>query len=364
LELSSSDKNIGESFFQSLDFTQHRLIHDAPLMWRQSRGKTIDLHVVLLEHLLVFLTKGNDGNKLYLRVHESGCIPIMKLSAVMVKEKPNDKRAFNLFYSSDILLYELVAATATEKKTWMRLIEEQVSLLKQESGDATGQIDFKPATVMPKLRSAQVSEEATQMERVHVITHPRLVSANEITIQQPTILEHAEPVLTPAERFRRADKVIASALAEKHAILLDSMPNQCSEEQAKQIFEQMSGLSISDLRQRAPMELSISALVHGNRLIDSINKGMTAKPIQEDSGQVILDASENHLPSVPCYKLTAVAAPLLNHLRAIQQVIRDQHAEISNLRTENQKLKERIENGPGDRTTSQETLIDTLTSSR
>lgn len=151
------------------------MIHDGPLIWRQSRGKTIDLHVVLLEHLLVFLTKGNDGNKLLLRVHESGCIPIMKLSSVMVKEKPNDKRAFNLFYSSDILLYELVAATATEKKTWMRLIEEQVCLLRQEAG--TDLSDFKPPTATPKLRTAQVSEEGptavAKVEKVHVLTHPR-----------------------------------------------------------------------------------------------------------------------------------------------------------------------------------------------
>lgn len=101
----------------------------------------------------------------------------MKLSSVMVKEKPNDKRAFNLFYSSDILLYELVAATATEKKTWMRLIEEQVSLLRQESG-GSDLSDFKPpAAVTPKLRTAQVSEEGAtavaKVERVHVLTHPR-----------------------------------------------------------------------------------------------------------------------------------------------------------------------------------------------
>lgn len=35
-----------------------------------------------------------------------------------------------------------------------------------------------------------------------------------------------------------------------------------------------------------------------------------------------------NLPSVPCYKLTAVAAPLMNHLKALMQVIQEQEQQI------------------------------------
>lgn len=102
----------------------HRLIYEGALQWRQTRNKTIDLHVVLLDHLLIFLTKVGTGNdtsvanqKWHLKIHDVGCIPVMKLSFVEVEEKSGDKRAFNLLYTCDLRLFELVASTATERKT-------------------------------------------------------------------------------------------------------------------------------------------------------------------------------------------------------------------------------------------------------
>jgi hypothetical protein len=55
---------------------RHKLIYEGPLQWRKDRGKTLDLHVVLLEHLLVFLTKTGpesgptNQQKLQLKIHE------------------------------------------------------------------------------------------------------------------------------------------------------------------------------------------------------------------------------------------------------------------------------------------------------
>lgn len=61
-------------------------------------------------------------------------------------------------------------------------------------------------------------------ERVQISTHPRLVNANEITVQQPTVLEHARPILTPTERLRRNDEVIVKALLDKQTILAEFLP--------------------------------------------------------------------------------------------------------------------------------------------
>lgn len=57
-----------------------------------------------------------------------------------------------------------------------------------------------------------------------MLTHPRLVHASEITVQQPTVLEHAQPVLTPTERLRRSDEVIFQALLTKQTILSQFLP--------------------------------------------------------------------------------------------------------------------------------------------
>jgi hypothetical protein len=41
----------------------------------------------------------------------------MRLASVKVEEKPGDKRAFNLLYTCDLRVFELVTQTATERKT-------------------------------------------------------------------------------------------------------------------------------------------------------------------------------------------------------------------------------------------------------
>ena len=60
------------------------------------------------------------------------------------------------------------------------------------------------------------------------------------------------------------------------------------------------------------------------RLIRKLT-GMSATRDSEDSGEsssnltLRLTDAERSLPSVPCYKLTAIAAPLINHLKALMQ---------------------------------------------
>ncbi|VDP45895.1 unnamed protein product [Heligmosomoides polygyrus] len=113
------------------------------------------------------------------------------------------------------------------------------------------------------------------LAKVHVLTHPRLVHASEITVQQPTVLEHAQPVLTPTERLRRSDDVILQALLTKQTILAQFLPGEKKgrTEELEKLTELLGGLAVADLKQRDCKELAMSAIVHGNRLLDSINQG-------------------------------------------------------------------------------------------
>ncbi|VBB34849.1 unnamed protein product, partial [Acanthocheilonema viteae] len=169
------------------------------------------------------------------------------------------------------------------------------------------------------------TEDMDFCERVQISTHPRLVSANEITIQQPTILEHAQPILTPTERLRRNDELIMKALLDKQTILAEFLPgaNKSNLAELEKLTEQLTGMTVMELKQRDGQELAMSAIVHGNRLLDAINQGLSARKDADDSnsGAVVLklDNVENDVPTVACYKLTAIAAPLMNHLKAMMQ---------------------------------------------
>ena len=57
---------------QKLDLTRHQMLHEGPLMWRLSRTK-IELHVVLLEHILVLLQRQDE--KFVLRCQSMTVVP-------------------------------------------------------------------------------------------------------------------------------------------------------------------------------------------------------------------------------------------------------------------------------------------------
>ncbi|XP_053906950.1 rho guanine nucleotide exchange factor 11 isoform X3 [Cuculus canorus] len=144
--------------FKSLDLTSRRMIHEGPLTWRISKDKTVDLHVLLLEDLLVLLQKQDE--KLVLKCHSKTALgssdnkqtfsPVLKLNSVLIRSVATDKRALFIICTSELgpQIYELVALTSSEKNTWMERLEEAV------------QSATRNATFPPKRRTAEPSRAA------------------------------------------------------------------------------------------------------------------------------------------------------------------------------------------------------------
>ncbi|XP_012588793.1 PREDICTED: rho guanine nucleotide exchange factor 11 isoform X2 [Condylura cristata] len=133
--------------FKSLDLTTRKMIHEGPLTWRISKDKTLDLHVLLLEDLLVLLQKQDE--KLLLKCHSKTAVgssdskqtfsPVLKLNAVLIRSVATDKRAFFIICTSELgppQIYELVALTSSDKNTWMELLEEAVRRATRHPGPA------------------------------------------------------------------------------------------------------------------------------------------------------------------------------------------------------------------------------------
>ncbi|XP_016076904.1 PREDICTED: rho guanine nucleotide exchange factor 11 isoform X3 [Miniopterus natalensis] len=133
--------------FKSLDLTTRKMIHEGPLTWRISKDKTLDLHVLLLEDLLVLLQKQDE--KLLLKCHSKTAVgssdskqtfsPVLKLNAVLIRSVATDKRAFFIICTSELgppQIYELVALTSSDKNTWMELLEEAVQNATRHPGAA------------------------------------------------------------------------------------------------------------------------------------------------------------------------------------------------------------------------------------
>ncbi|EMP31344.1 Rho guanine nucleotide exchange factor 11 [Chelonia mydas] len=90
--------------FKNLDLTSRRMIHEGALSWRIGKEKTLDLHVLLLEDLLVLLQKQDE--KLVLKFHSKTALgssdtkqtfsPVLKLNSMLIRsvatadENPTD----------------------------------------------------------------------------------------------------------------------------------------------------------------------------------------------------------------------------------------------------------------------------------
>ncbi|KAG8519940.1 LOW QUALITY PROTEIN: Rho guanine nucleotide exchange factor 11, partial [Galemys pyrenaicus] len=155
--------------FKSLDLTTRKMIHEGPLTWRMSKDKTLDLHVLLLEDLLVLLQKQDE--KLLLKCHSKTAVgssdskqtfsPALKLNAVLIRSVATDKRAFFIICTSELgppQIYELVALTSSDKNTWMELLEEAVRHATRHPGPAPTPLQ-PPAQGPPAHQSPRPSRQ-------------------------------------------------------------------------------------------------------------------------------------------------------------------------------------------------------------
>ncbi|KAG8433828.1 hypothetical protein GDO86_012267 [Hymenochirus boettgeri] len=125
--------------FKNLDISKKNLIHEGSLTWRVSRDKTVDVHVLLLDDILMLLLKQDE--RLVLKCQSRTIIPapdgklmlspIIKLNMAMVREVATDKNAFFVIFNCEdrAQFYELVAPTPSEKKNWFLLISDTTGLL-------------------------------------------------------------------------------------------------------------------------------------------------------------------------------------------------------------------------------------------
>nr|XP_048296463.1 rho guanine nucleotide exchange factor 1 isoform X5 [Myodes glareolus] len=134
----SSDPMLSE--FKNLDITKKKLVHEGPLTWRVTKDKAIEVHVLLLDDLLLLLQRQDE--KLLLKSHSRTLTPtpdgktmlrpVLRLTSAMTREVATDHKAFYVIFTWDqeAQIYELVAQTSSERKNWCSLITETAGSLK------------------------------------------------------------------------------------------------------------------------------------------------------------------------------------------------------------------------------------------
>ncbi|XP_062341033.1 rho guanine nucleotide exchange factor 12 isoform X2 [Osmerus eperlanus] len=142
LDLSSlkQSENPMISEFKNLDLTKKKMVHEGPLSWKVNKDKIIELYTLLLEDILVLLQKQDE--RLVLKCHSKNLAgtadtkhifsPIIKLSTVLVRSVATDNKSFFVLSMSDngAQIYELMAQTVSEQRTWQCLITQRADNMK------------------------------------------------------------------------------------------------------------------------------------------------------------------------------------------------------------------------------------------
>uniref|UniRef100_A0A3B4XTP8 Rho guanine nucleotide exchange factor 12 n=1 Tax=Seriola lalandi dorsalis TaxID=1841481 RepID=A0A3B4XTP8_SERLL len=133
---------------KNLDLTKKTMVHEGPLSWKVNKDKTIELYTLLLEDILVLLQKQDE--RLILKCHSKNLAgtadtkhifsPIIKLNTVLVRSVATDNKSFFVLSMSDngAQIYELMAPTVSDQRTWQRLITQRADAMK-----------VKPHSVIP-----------------------------------------------------------------------------------------------------------------------------------------------------------------------------------------------------------------------
>ncbi|KRX60089.1 Rho guanine nucleotide exchange factor 12 [Trichinella sp. T9] len=322
------------SEFCPLDVRRFSLIHEGPLIWRLNKSKIVDLHVVLLDEILLLLSPTSDGH-LALRFHNINIscgkdevkwthCPLLKLNSLIAKDVATDKKAFFLVSTSPSgpQIYELATQSKAEKQNWFKFIVEQIEASKEheqktsvrhgqagqesKSGDSFYEIPNSARKKSLTVRSQRTMKNPNFDERVRVTCQPRLISPSEINICQPTVFQHSKPILNPLEKLKQEDKLVIRLLNEKLQII-------------SSFFGQKNDLppssAVDSRTSREAREFVISAIKQTNRLLEAINEQTRLIEMENfENGSVKYQVPEVECPSVPCYQLTQIAAGLMTCL--------------------------------------------------
>ncbi|XP_062996643.1 rho guanine nucleotide exchange factor 1 isoform X2 [Elgaria multicarinata webbii] len=146
------------SDFRNTDITKKNLVYEGPLTWRVTKDKSVDVHVLLLDDILVLLQKQEE--RLVLKCQSRTITPapdgkqmlspIIKLNSAMTREVATDIKAFYVIISWEggAQIYELVAQTVLERKNWCSMINDTAGCLK-----LPGSTSLKPRLSVPNRTS-------------------------------------------------------------------------------------------------------------------------------------------------------------------------------------------------------------------
>ncbi|XP_066932997.1 rho guanine nucleotide exchange factor 12-like isoform X3 [Clytia hemisphaerica] len=238
------------------DISKHKYVMEGDLTWKVNPQKTLNLHVVLLDDLLVLL-QVNDNGKFILKNHNTNMLgttgdnkghsPIIKLTNVIIREVAVDKTAFFMVSTSITgpQIYELVAQSRTEKIKWTGQINKAAELMKAKDTDRgrRGGLTTSTSIASPAEERRSITKQSSSVDETQV-----------------------ENLVSP-ERLQELQNELASS-DEELKKLLERRMNIIAEMRGQQ---SPGAEKMDEKAPQQPRDIVLAAIAQTKRLTESVN---------------------------------------------------------------------------------------------
>ncbi|XP_055346596.1 rho guanine nucleotide exchange factor 11-like [Paramacrobiotus metropolitanus] len=361
---------------KNLDLSRYRMLMDGDLTWKLSK-KPVDLHVILLDRMLLLVTKQDD--KLILKFHSpllnvtdkktgesfSGkyWAPVLSLEGLFVKDNATNPLSFYLISNTTdgAQMYEMIANTANEQKQWIKHINDAVARMSKVY--ETIPDDF-PVTATPSVTAAPVGDvdvpdhvreeesegelateglfQTEELPRATLLTSP-----SELVVTMARV-EAAERILTPMEELKRHDEQLEESLSEKQRLVSQILG---IEEKTEKVEEKV------DSGQADAKTLLHRVLKHTESLTRLLKDSLKIVHEEGAAGAVECPGEMLDSPTVDCGIQTISTIPVVTteslepiqtglnrNLTALLDVICQKEEETHRLRQDLQAALEEVQN--------------------
>ncbi|CAL1531771.1 unnamed protein product [Lymnaea stagnalis] len=239
---------------KTLELTSHKLIFDGPLIWKLRSHRTVDLHVLLFDDMLVLLQKQDDRYILKCQStnvqaardeHKYTHSPVLRLQNLLARNLATDKKSFFVVNISEVRaqMYEFTAQTSDLRVKWCKLINDKADELKKSGnfpGPRTSTLIQAPQLEQVEIErnrlsskdadsSSPVQEISTEQDHVDSLHHledmdthhdekDELIQPNEVIVSNPDTYI-PEAVHSPLELLRENTQQINTSLQERERLV-------------------------------------------------------------------------------------------------------------------------------------------------
>lgn len=275
---------------------------------------------------------------------------------MLVRPVATNKRAFYLMNTTQVgaQLYELVASSTTERKTWLDHINAASNAFKTHGGKR----EFRPTASLSSMSFSQgqggsrgpQAYDGRQHEQERAGATGRSQSFNEQSLRQREAILN-RPLPSPPiqhqpaheslekkiEKLTRKDEEVARALEEKQKILADIF------EVPPEDYDSITDLVVgSDEVRKDAKDVLLAVMSQADTLARCVNDCLRVSEEREVPGGVTGAARSVRLATPPSDKLLSLTSGINTNLTALLTLIQDQEEERQGMRRELLQSQERI----------------------